>query len=111
MKAAAARLAMENGGSLNQMHRMAAAVAPQKKRGRCQDSCGLFLRRVEKMKPKGLVWFLDRALSKPPVRGDEKSQGLRTIKREAASSRAAAQRSEQWLQNCPGTTWDRRSSG
>jgi HicB family len=69
MKAAAARLAKEDGVSLNQW--IAAAVA--EKVGAAETVAAFFKRRAGKAKPNDLLWFLDRAPAKPPVGGDEKS--------------------------------------
>jgi hypothetical protein len=69
MKAAAARLAKEDGVSLNQW--IAAAVA--EKVGAAETAAAFFKRRAGKAKPKDLLWFLDHAPAKSPVPGDEKS--------------------------------------
>lgn len=68
IKTAAAKLAKEDGVSLNQW--IAAAVA--EKVGVVETAADFFKRRAGKAKPKDLTWFLDRAPKKPPVRGDEK---------------------------------------
>lgn len=68
IKTAAARLAREDGVSLNQW--IAAAVA--QKIGAVETAAQFFKRRAGKAKPKDLIWFLDRAPAKPPQRGDEK---------------------------------------
>jgi hypothetical protein len=67
IKTAAARLAKEDGVSLNQW--IAAAVA--EKVGVTETAAEFFKRRAGKAKPKDLLWFLDHAPAKPPVRGDE----------------------------------------
>jgi HicB family len=69
MKAAAARLAKEDGVSLNQW--IAAAVA--EKVGAAETAAAFFKHRAGKMNPKDLLRFLDRAPAKPPVGGDQKS--------------------------------------
>jgi hypothetical protein len=69
IKTAAARLAKEDGVSLNQW--IAAAVA--EKVGAVETAAEFFKRRAGKAKPKDLIWFLDRAPAKVPVRGDEKA--------------------------------------
>ncbi len=68
IKTAAAKLAKEDGVSLNQW--IAAAVA--EKVGAVETAAEFFKRRAGKAKPKDLLWFLDNAPNKPPVRGDEK---------------------------------------
>jgi hypothetical protein len=68
VKAAAAKLAREDGVSLNQW--IAAAVA--EKVGAVETAAEFFKRRAGKAKPKDLLWFLDNAPTKPPVSGDEK---------------------------------------
>lgn len=68
IKAAAARLAKEDGVSLNQW--IAAAVA--EKVGSVETAAEFFKRRAGKAKPKDLLWFLDHAPAKPAARGDEK---------------------------------------
>lgn len=68
IKAAAARLAQEDGVSLNQW--IAAAVA--EKVGAVETAAQFFERRSGKARPKDLLAFLDRAPDKPPARGDEK---------------------------------------
>ncbi|MBX9844704.1 MAG: pilus assembly protein HicB [Xanthobacteraceae bacterium] len=68
VKAAAAKLAREDGVSLNQW--IAAAVA--EKVGAVETAAEFFKKRAGKAKPKDLLWFLDNAPAKPPVRGDEK---------------------------------------
>jgi len=69
IKSAAARLAKEDGVSLNQW--IAAAVA--EKVGTVETAAEFFKRRAGQAKAKDLLWFLDHAPSKPPVRGDEKA--------------------------------------
>ena len=68
IKTAAARLAKEDGVSLNQW--IAAAVA--EKVGSIESAAQFFKRRAGKAKPKDLLWFLDRAPGNQPIRGDEK---------------------------------------
>jgi len=68
MKAAAARLAKEDGVSLNQW--IATAVA--EKVGAAETAGAFFKRRAGKAKPKDLLQFLEGAPAKPPVRGDAK---------------------------------------
>lgn len=67
IKTAAAKLAKEDGVSLNQW--IAAAVA--EKVGTVETAAQFFKRRSGKAKPKDLLWFLDNAPAAPPVRGDE----------------------------------------
>jgi hypothetical protein len=69
IKTAAARLAKEDGVSLNQW--IAAAVA--EKVGAVETAAEFFKRRAGRAKPKDLLWFLENAPAKEPVRGDEKS--------------------------------------
>jgi hypothetical protein len=68
IKAAAAKLAREDGVSLNQW--IAAAVA--EKVGAVETAAQFFKHRAGKAKPKDLLWFLDNAPAKPPIRNDEK---------------------------------------
>lgn len=68
IKAAAAKLAKEDGVSLNQW--IAAAVA--EKVGAVETAAEFFARRASRAKPKDLLWFLDHAPATPPGRGDEK---------------------------------------
>lgn len=68
IKTAAAKLAKEDGVSLNQW--IASAVA--EKVGAVETAAAFFKRRAGKAKPGDLLWFLDRAPLKPPVPGDEK---------------------------------------
>lgn len=67
IKAAAARLAKEDGVSLNQW----IAVAVAEKVGAIETAAEFFKRRAKKAEPKDLLWFLDNAQTKPPHRGDE----------------------------------------
>lgn len=67
IKTAAAKLAKEDGVSLNQW--IAAAVA--EKVGTVETAAQFFKRRSGKAKPKDLLWFLDSAPAAQPVRGDE----------------------------------------
>ena len=68
IKAAAARLAQEDGVSLNQW--IAAAVA--EKVGAVETAAQFFKHRAGKSRPRDLLAFLDRAPDKPSVRGDDK---------------------------------------
>jgi len=68
IKTAAAKLAKEDGVSLNQW--IASAVA--EKVGAVETAAEFFKRRAGKAKPKDLLWFLENAPDVPPVRGDEK---------------------------------------
>ncbi len=65
---AAARLAKEDGVSLNQW--IAAAVA--EKVGAVETAAVFFKRRAGKAKPSDLLWFLDNAPATPPAPDDEK---------------------------------------
>lgn len=69
IKAAAIRLAKEDGVSLNQW--IASAVA-EKVRA-VETAAQFFKRRAGKAKPRDLLWFLDNAPDNPPARGDEKN--------------------------------------
>ncbi|MGD9880710.1 MAG: toxin-antitoxin system HicB family antitoxin [Reyranella sp.] len=68
IKNAAARLAKEDGVSLNQW--IASAVA--EKVGAVETAAEFFKRRAGKAKSSDLLWFLDHAPAKPPTHGDEK---------------------------------------
>jgi len=68
IKTAAAKLAREDGVSLNQW--IAAAVA--EKVGAVETAAEFFKRRAGKAKPRDLLWFLDHAQAKAPARDDEK---------------------------------------
>lgn len=68
IKNAAAKLAKEDGVSLNQW--IAAAVA--EKVGSVETASEFFRRRAGKAKPKELLWFLDHAPNKGRAPGDEK---------------------------------------
>ena len=68
VKTAAAKLAKEDGVSLNQW--ITAAVA--EKVGAVETAAQFFMRRAGKAKPRDLLWFLDNAPAKPPVLGDVK---------------------------------------
>ena len=68
IKTAAAKLAKEDGVSLNQW--IAAAVA--EKVGAVETAAQFFKRRAGRAKPKDLLWFLDNAPAKPPRSDDEK---------------------------------------
>ena len=67
IKEAAARLAREDGVSLNQW----IAVAIAQKIGVVETAAGFLKRRAGKAKPEGMVAFLDRAKREPLVPGDE----------------------------------------
>jgi len=68
IKSAAARLAKEDGVSLNQW--IAAAVA--QKVGAVELAAEFFKNRAGKAKPKDMLLYLERAPAKTPARGDEK---------------------------------------
>lgn len=68
IKTAAAKLAKEDGVSLNQW--IASAVA--EKVGAVETAAEFFKRRAGKARPKDLLWFLENAPDVAPVRGDEK---------------------------------------
>ncbi|MDP2260466.1 MAG: hypothetical protein Q8J89_12210 [Caulobacter sp.] len=68
MKAAAQRLAREDGVSLNQW--ISSAVA--EKVGAVETSSLFLKRRAGDAKPADLLWFLDNAADEPPVPGDER---------------------------------------
>jgi hypothetical protein len=68
VKTAAARLAKEDGVSLNQW--IAAAVA--EKVGAVETAAQFFKRRAGKATPRDLLWFLDHALANAPISGDKK---------------------------------------
>jgi hypothetical protein len=68
IKTAAAKLAKEDGVSLNQW--IAAAVA--EKVGAVETAGGFFERRAGKAKPADLLWFLDRAPDDDPIHDDKK---------------------------------------
>jgi hypothetical protein len=68
IKNAAAKLAKEDGVSLNQW--IASAVA--EKVGAVETAAEFFKRRAGKSKPSDLLWFLKHASAKPPARDDEK---------------------------------------
>jgi hypothetical protein len=67
LKSAAAKLAKEDGVSLNQW--IAAAVA--QKVGAVETAASFFKRKAGEAKPEDLLWFLDRAGTEPPAAGDE----------------------------------------
>jgi hypothetical protein len=69
IKNAAAKLAKEDGVSLNQW--IASAVA--EKVGAVETAAEFFRRRAGKAKGSDLLWFLDHAPAKPPERDDEKN--------------------------------------
>ena len=68
IKAAAAKLAKEDGVSLNQW--IASAVA--QKVGAIETAAQFFVRRAGKAGPRDLLSFLQNAPANPPVRGDER---------------------------------------
>lgn len=68
IKTAAAKLAKEDGVSLNQW--IAAAVA--EKVGAVETAADFFKRRVGKAKPTDLLWFLDHAPDSAPAHHDRK---------------------------------------
>lgn len=68
IKSAAARLAKEDGVSLNQW--IAAAVA--EKVGTVETAAQFFKKRAGKAKSRDLLWFLDRAATHEPSAGDRK---------------------------------------
>lgn len=67
IKAAAARLAKEDGVSLNQW----IAVAVAEKVGAVETAAEFLKRRAGDAKPEELLWFLDNAPDVPPEPGDE----------------------------------------
>jgi hypothetical protein len=67
IKAAAARLAKEDGVSLNQW----IAVAIAQKIGAVETAADFLKRRAGDARPSDLIPYLDRALRSPPVSGDE----------------------------------------
>jgi hypothetical protein len=67
VKAAAARLAKEDGVSLNQW----IAVAIAQKIGAVETAADFLKRRAGDARPSDLIPYLDRALRSPPVSGDE----------------------------------------
>jgi hypothetical protein len=67
VKAAAQRLAREDGVSLNQW----IAVAVAQKIGAVETAADFLKRRAGKSRPADLIPFLDRAKSEPPAKGDE----------------------------------------
>jgi len=68
IKHAAAKLAKEDGVSLNQW--IAAAVA--EKVGAVETAADFFKHRAGHSQAKDLLWFLDHAPDKQPVSGDER---------------------------------------
>lgn len=68
IKTAAAKLAKEDGVSLNQW--IAAAVV--EKVGAVETAADFLKRRAGKAKPANLLWFLDRTPANAPVDGDKK---------------------------------------
>jgi hypothetical protein len=68
IKTAAAKLAKEDGVSLNQW--IAAAVA--EKVGAVETAAQFFKRRAGRAKPNELLWFLDNAPARAPRSDDEK---------------------------------------
>ncbi|MFO1087516.1 MAG: pilus assembly protein HicB [Reyranellaceae bacterium] len=69
IKNGAAKLAKEDGVSLNQW--IASAVA--EKVGAVETAAEFFKRRAGKAKARELLWFLDHAPAEPPTRDDEKN--------------------------------------
>ncbi len=67
IKAAAARLAKEDGVSLNQW----IAVAVAQKVGAVETAAEFLKRRAGNAKPENMLFFLDNAGNEPPVAGDE----------------------------------------
>ena len=67
VKDAAARLAKEDGVSLNQW----IAVAIAQKIGVVETAADFLRRRAGNARPEDMLPFLDRAKSEPPVAGDE----------------------------------------
>ncbi len=68
LKAAAQRLAKEDGVSLNQW----IAVAIAQKIGAVETAADFLTRRAGNAKPEDLIPFLDNARNEPPVPGDER---------------------------------------
>jgi hypothetical protein len=68
IKTAAAKLAKEDGVSLNQW--IAAAVA--EKVGAVETAAEFFKRRAGKAKPRDILWFLDNAPTNAPSQEDKK---------------------------------------
>ncbi len=66
LKAAAQRLAREDGVSLNQW----IAVALAEKVGAVETAAAFFERRAGGAKPENILWFLDRAGEEPAPSGD-----------------------------------------
>ena len=66
-KAAAARLAKEDGVSLNQW----IAVAIAQKIGAVETASDFLKRRAERARPEDMLPFLDKAKTEPPPIGDE----------------------------------------
>ncbi|WP_341632113.1 toxin-antitoxin system HicB family antitoxin [Sphingomonas agri] len=67
VKAAAARLAKEDGVSLNQW----IAVAIAQKIGAVETASDFLKRRAGKSRPEDMLQFLDKAKKEPPPIGDE----------------------------------------
>ena len=67
VKEAAARLAKEDGVSLNQW----IAVAIAQKIGAVETAADFLKRRAGKARPEDMLPFLDKARREPPPRGDE----------------------------------------
>lgn len=67
LKAAAARLAKEDGVSLNQW----IAVAIAQKIGAVETASDFLKRRAERARPEDMLPFLDKAKTEPPPIGDE----------------------------------------
>src|SRR5215469_12280278 len=85
IKKAAAKLAKEDGVSLNQW--IAAAVA--EKVGTVETAAQFFGRRADGANPSDLLWFLDNAPKREPDRGDERTRALSSGPKRAAKRRPA----------------------
>lgn len=72
MKAAAQRLAKEDGVSLNQW----IAVAVAEKVGSVETAANFLRQRAEGARPSDLIAFLDRAGHEAPMAGDEPTDAL-----------------------------------
>lgn len=68
VKTAAARLAKQDGVSLNQW--IASAVA--EKVGAVETAADFFARRASGAKPADMLWYLERAPDGPPIPGDDR---------------------------------------
>lgn len=69
VKTAAARLAKQDGVSLNQW----IAVAVAEKVGAVETAADFFKRRAGEAQPQDLMWFVDNAPEGAPVPGDERA--------------------------------------